>query len=124
VSGIARCAGAAAGAAADGRMPMCTNVLLPGRGAAANGFCGSLSPGFCGCALAGLEAWTVPGFEGWTVAGLVGGATDRIRARAKAGSLASTIAQPNIRTAAILDTGTSLGSEPVKLSLVDIGFAP
>jgi hypothetical protein len=51
---IARCADPALAAAADGRTLTFTKVLLPGRGAAANGLCCSDVPDFV--------AW--PAFEG------------------------------------------------------------
>jgi hypothetical protein len=108
LSGMTRCADPALAAAADGRTLTFTKVLPPGRGAAANGFCGSVA--------ADLEAWPgrtaagliAAGFAGWVEAALGGGA-ERPRGRAKLASLASTIAQPNIRDIAILDTRASLG---------------
>jgi hypothetical protein len=92
---------------------MLMNVLLAGRGAAANGFCGWLVSGFEACAVTGFEGRMVAGFivaglEVWTAGGLGGGGAERNRGRATPASLASTIALPNMKAVAILNTQTSL----------------
>jgi hypothetical protein len=120
---MALCAGVAAGAAANGRGLMLMNVLRSGRGAAANGFCGSAAPGFCVRA-ADVEVRTVVGLSvlvGCATAGLGGGDDTRPRGRADAASLASSTAHPNIKAVATFDTQASLASANRTLRWLKLG---